>query len=209
MIPPVKKWDRKISLLLVLILISLPFFLKTLLLQGLGSYLVATSPPEKCQAIFVLGGGAKARGQKAAEIWKKGYAPIVYCLGKPNYKEWEMMGFKPKELNLTRPYVVEAGVPDSLVQNITQGTSTHEERELILAMARKHHYQCVIVVTSEMHSRRVHQHFQKRFQQAGVGIILVGASDTGYSPDNWWTREDGLIFVNNEYIKLIYYLLRH
>lgn len=206
-----KRPGKRFWVLLVVILLF-PFFLiifKNPILRGIGSFLVSTDELKPCQAIFVLGGGANARGSKAAEIWKKGMAPIVYCLGKPNKKEWEMMGFKPKEMNLTRPYVVQNGVPDSLVQNITQGTSTHEERELILAMARKHQYQCVIVVSSEMHTRRVRQHFQDRFDAAGVELILLGASDTNYAPDNWWSREDGLIFVNNEYIKLLYYFLKH
>lgn len=194
-----------ISFLLLLSLI----LCRTLILQGIGSYLVSTNPIKPCQAIFVLGGGARDRGTRAAELWKQGNASRVFCLGKPNLKEWEMMGFKPKELNLTRPYVVEGGVPDSLVKNITEGTSTHEERELILAMARKHKYNCVIVVSSEMHTRRIRNNFQKRFDQAGVELILVGAKDTGYSPQNWWQREDGLLFVNNEYIKLIYYFLKY
>jgi uncharacterized SAM-binding protein YcdF (DUF218 family) len=185
------------------------FLFRYSILKGIGDFLVSSDELKPCQAIFVLGGGANVRGTRAGEIWKQGMAPVVYCLGRPNTREWEMMGFKPTEPNLTRPYVVQAGVPDSLVRNITQGTSTHEERELILAMARKHQFQCVIVVTSELHTRRVRQHFKDRFNSAGVDLILVGAPDTGYTSDNWWTREDGLIFVNNEYIKLFYYLLRH
>jgi uncharacterized SAM-binding protein YcdF (DUF218 family) len=204
---PLKKiWRIPAGIFLFLILLIL---LKTPILKGIGAYLSSTDELKPCQAIFVLGGGANARGSKAAEVWKKGMAPIVYCLGKPNTKEWQMMGFTPTEPNLTRPYVVQGGVPDSLVKNITQGTSTHEERELILSMARKYQYQCVIVVTSELHTRRVRQHFQERFDRAGVELVLVGAKDTGYSAHDWWSREDGLIFVNNEYIKLIYYKLRH
>ena len=201
-----KYWVIPAGIILTLLLLII---FKNSLLKGIGSYLVSTDELKPCQAIFVLGGGANARGSKAAEIWKAGLAPKVFCLGKPNTREWEMMGFKPTELNLTRPYVVNGGVPDSLAINITQGTSTHEERELILSMARKHQYQCVIVVTSELHTRRVRQHFQDRFDQAGVELILVGAKDTGYSYFDWWSREDGLIFVNNEYIKLLYYKLRH
>lgn len=205
-LPLRKSWTIPVGILLAFLTL---FLFKNIILKGIGSYLVSVDELKPCQAIFVLGGGANARGSKAAEVWKAGMAPKVYCLGKPNTKEWEMMGFKPTEPNLTRPYVVKGGVPDSLVKNITQGTSTHEERELILSMARKNKYECVIVVTSELHTRRVRQHFQDRFDRAGVELILVGAKDTGYSSFDWWSREDGLIFVNNEYIKLIYYKLRH
>jgi hypothetical protein len=55
----------------------------------------------------------------------------------------------------------------------------------------------------------VRRHFEDRFRRAGIQLILTGAQDTGYHPGNWWQREDGLIFVNNEIIKLLYYFLKH
>jgi uncharacterized SAM-binding protein YcdF (DUF218 family) len=197
------------AITILLILICTVFFLKNPLLRSMGSWFVATNEVSHCDAIFVLGGGAKARGLHAAALWTQGYAPIVYCMGRPNYEEWAMMGFFPKEPNLTRQYVIQGGVPGTQVQNITQGTSTHEERELILSLCRSKGYKCVIVVSSEMHTRRIRRHFESRFQRQGVKLLLAGATDTGYHPGNWWQREDGLIFVNNEIIKLIYYFFKH
>jgi len=177
--------------------------------KRIGQCFVSTDIPQLVDAVFVLGGGAKVRGMKAASLWKEGFAPKVYCLGKPNKEEWAMMGFFPKEPNLTRQYLIKAGVPDSCVLNITQGTSTHEERELILSVCRSKQYTSVIVVSSEMHTLRIRKHFNERFQNAGVRLLIVGAQDTNYTPDNWWKIEEGLIFVNNEIIKHIYYFFKH
>jgi uncharacterized SAM-binding protein YcdF (DUF218 family) len=198
-------WATTILLIFFIIVI----LMRVPLLRSMGAWFVATDAPASCDAMFVLGGGAKARGLHAAELWNEGHAPLVYCMGRPNYEEWAMMGFFPKEPNLTRQYVIQGGVPEAKVQNITQGTSSHEERELILSVCRREGYSCVIVVTSEMHTRRVRRHFEDRFRRAGIQLILTGAQDTGYHPGNWWQREDGLIFVNNEIIKLLYYFLKH
>ena len=44
---------------------------------------------------------------------------------------------------------------------------------------------------------------------SGVEMVLRGVQDGGFERDNWWSSEPGLIFVNNEYIKMAYYWLKY
>jgi hypothetical protein len=30
-----------------------------------------------------------------------------------------------------------------------------------------------------------------------------------YDPERWWDTEEGLLMVNNEYVKLLYYALKY
>jgi hypothetical protein len=37
----------------------------------------------------------------------------------------------------------------------------------------------------------------------------VAANSLVYDSDSWWTSEEGLLMVNNEYVKLLYYLVKY
>jgi hypothetical protein len=51
--------------------------------------------------------------------------------------------------------------------------------------------------------------FRKRFEQAGIALCIAGAPSTTYNEKLWWAKENGLIMVNNEYIKLLYYWITY
>jgi hypothetical protein len=63
-----------------------------------------------------------------------------------------------------------------------------------------------------MHTRRIRWVLGQLDRRQGdhrVRFLLQGASDHSYEEARWWEYEKGLIFVNNEYLKLLYYIWRY
>ena len=48
-----------------------------------------------------------------------------------------------------------------------------------------------------------------KFAQKGIQVSIKGAASSSYSENEWWKSENGLIALNNEYIKLIYYFMKY
>jgi uncharacterized SAM-binding protein YcdF (DUF218 family) len=89
------------------------------------------------------------------------------------------------------------------------GTSTWEEAELVAGYCEREGYKVVLVVTSQFHTRRTRQVFRQALRAVGVDVTVIGAPPSEYSTDAWWESEKGLLFVYDEYIKLIYYWLKY
>jgi uncharacterized SAM-binding protein YcdF (DUF218 family) len=194
---------------ILLLLLALGFLFRKQLLQGLGNYLVKEDPLIEAEALFVLAGEAYERTQEAEVLFRKGKAPIIYTLGAENNPDLRSLGTQMPEAELMREALLKAGLPDSAVHTLPMGSSTFEESEAILGFASAREYKTIIVVSSKLHTRRVRNVFRRKFARAGIEVVVRGADPEGYKLDEWWRYEKGLIFVNNEYVKLFYYALRY
>lgn len=53
--------------------------------------------------------------------------------------------------------------------------------------------------------RRINNVFRPMFREKGIEVVLHGTSSSYYNKMEWWKTEEGLIAINNEYMKLLYY----
>ena len=113
------------------------------------------------------------------------------------------------ESEVTKKFIVENGVDSNYVTALIQATSTKEESAVILNYCKQHQLKKAIVVTSKFHLRRVGMVFKELFEENGIEVILRGAPSSAYNEEEWWNYELGLIMVNNEYVKLLYYLIKY
>ena len=88
-------------------------------------------------------------------------------------------------------------------------TATKEESEAILTYCKQHNYSKVIVLSSKFHTRRVGDVFKPLLEDEGIQVIVHGAPSSLYKEAEWWKYESGMIMVNNEYMKHIYYFLKY
>ena len=86
---------------------------------------------------------------------------------------------------------------------------TYDEAKALLGYYRTKSFGKVIVVTSDLHSRRASFIFHRMFSRTPVQIGMAPVADLKYGADNWWTMEDGVIGCQNEYLKLFYYHLKY
>ncbi len=71
------------------------------------------------------------------------------------------------------------------------------------ALAAKNGWHSLLLVTDRFHTRRALRTFQTMAPNA---IIAVSApDDSRYTPERWWTTEEGLVAVVTELLKLGFY----
>jgi len=85
---------------------------------------------------------------------------------------------------------------------------TSDEAKAVLNYYRDNPFRKLIVVTSDLHSRRAKFTFERFLKGKPVKIMLAPVTDLKYGADNWWRSEDGIIGCQEEYIKLFYYHVR-
>jgi uncharacterized SAM-binding protein YcdF (DUF218 family) len=179
-------------------------------MRSLGNYLIEEDELSKCEALFVLSGNPNDRSLEAARLLKTGYAPYVICTGEVIPRLFEVIGdTTTDEADLSRIALLKAGVNDSNIVVLHIGTSTREESIAILEYCKQKGLKKIMLVSDKFHTNRIDYAFRDLYENAGIELVLRGCPSTAYSEDVWWAEEAGLLMVNNEYIKLIYYHLKH
>lgn len=198
------RWTAVILLLLVLF-----WSARLAVLRSLGRFLITEDPPCRVDAVYVLGGDAEMRGAEAARVFRQGWSTRFRFTGEPVPTALHVEGIERTEAEQTRLVALRAGVPDSLAVALNKGTSTYEEAGFILSDALAAGHDTVMIVSSRFHLRRIAFVFRERFREQGITVVLHGAPNGDYDEDRWWDVEEGLLMVNNEYVKLVYYRLKY
>lgn len=196
------------SILFLIMLIAVCAAFKTPILQSFSNFLMKQDAPEKADLMVVLSGSAFDRGNEGARLYKEGYAKQVICPGGNLEDLFLILGDTMYESDLCRKNVIRNGVADSLVTALHYGTSTREEADTILGYCKQHQIKKIIVVTTLFHTRRAGRVYKERFAKEGITVLMRGAHASDYSEDLWWQSEYGLIALNNEYMKTLYYLIK-
>lgn len=178
------------------------------MLQFIGNRLICEDRMERVPALFVLSGDPWDRGNEAVNLYKKGLTGKIICTGENIPRLFLIADIRYPESELTRMHIIAQGVPPSDVELLAKGTSTKEESDFIIEYCRQHDIKKAGVVSTKFHTRRIKNTFKKKFKEAGIDLIIHGAPSSVYREDHWWENEEGLIFVNNEYIKIMYYWMK-
>jgi uncharacterized SAM-binding protein YcdF (DUF218 family) len=178
----------------------------------MSSYLNNSDEPEKVEALIVLGGSPTDRGERAAELYHDGICmENLYCTG--GYIVSALQAFKidVHESGLSKNVMLENGVPEELITELQNSTSTYEEALEILSLARRKEWKKIGVVTSEYHIRRTRWTFEEVFesQDASIEVLFFASDSERYKADAWWTHEESFLLTFSEYMKLFYYLMSY
>ncbi len=179
------------------------------ILRELGGHLIKVDQVTHADLVYALGGAPLERGRELAELLARGTAPLGVTTGGNPSHSMEAYGLEVLEAELTRQAALRAGALPALLDTLARGTSTWEEAAHVLADAGRRGADTIVVVTTEFHTRRVGRVFRKRFKGSGIVVLVHGARSLDYDPERWWDTEEGLLMVNNEYVKLLYYALKY
>lgn len=163
----------------------------------------AAQTPVHADAIIVLGGNDGDRAQRAADLYKAGYAPKLVLTGlERGYAS------PPAHLTWRAEYLVARGVPKSALRFEVYSENSYEEAENILDLMKKQGWRTVIAVSDPPHMRRLAWTWHRVFKGSGLAYALVASNAAWWAPGNWWREERSGQFVITEYIKIAYYLLK-
>lgn len=198
-----KRWFQVVGI--VGVLITLAWMFRTTILQAAIGYLMMDEDVVAVDAVYVLGGAPLDRGLRAAEVHRHFPNTLFFTTGSSINEELVPYGIHLDESEMTKNAAVRNGLPADQCITLHIGTSTMEEADAILAHARFSHYDTIAVLSSRFHMRRVNFVFTDRFAEAGIVVRRFGARTDRFDEAHWWHSEDGLLTVQNEFVKLFYY----
>ncbi len=197
-----------LAVMTALALIGIIF--KVQIAKGLGNYLIYEDTLTQVDAAFVLSGMPTERLPYGVKVYKEGQTPLLIATGEHIDPDLETLGIMLTDAALAQKALVEKyGVDSTDIIILEEGTSTFEESEVILGFAKAQGYKRIMIVSSKFHTRRIKNVFKKKFAAKGIETVIRGAQSEDYEINQWWISEQGLIFVNNEYLKLIYYFFKY
>ncbi|MBK9175755.1 MAG: YdcF family protein [Flavobacteriales bacterium] len=201
------RWTLRLAALLLIVMLIWVF--RTPLLRKGGEFLIREDPLVHADLLYVLGGSPVERAAEGARLVQAGYAPRAVFTGMPPNELMQLFGIDSSEAGLGMRVAELSGLDREHMESLAEGTSTAEEAAAVRAHAASIGADTIIVVTTEFHSRRVRQVFRKAFRDGSTVVIVRAALSKRYNADQWWRSEEGMIMVNNEYMKLVYYALKH
>ena len=191
-----------------MVMLLILFIVRKPILRGLGNYLIYENEPQKAEAMFVLSGSPYDRGREAARLFKEDFAESIVCVGENIPHNFKVLDIRLTESELTKLQIIKSGVSEDAITVLPKGTSTLEESDHILHFCKANGFVKIMVVSSKFHTRRIRQVFRKKFAREGIEVVIRGAPSSEFSEKSWWENEYGLLFVNNEYVKQLYYLFK-
>ncbi len=174
-------------------------------MSQIGKYLVYQTTLKPADVIVVLGGGEKERSIQGIKLFKQKYAKKIIFTGEkldvPSLGEvhWAQLAKKEAMLN---------GIEEKDIIIELQSHSTYDDALLIKETVERYGFKALIIISEPYHMKRAFFVFKKRFKKNAITLMFYPVQDSWFSADNWWTSEKGLVRVNNEYIKFIYYLYK-
>ncbi|MFN8287086.1 MAG: YdcF family protein [Chitinophagales bacterium] len=198
-----------IALGVLLLIGALLFLFRYPLLRFTSNALIEQNTLQKADALFVLSGNSYDRGNEAARLYAEGYTPLIVCTGANPVTELKSLDMDTLESDMLVANLHRQGIADSVIVQLKQGTSTREEAQTVLAYCQRKGFKKVIVLSSLLHTARVNSVFRNDFEKAGIALIVRGAASSHFKESEWWKSEEGLIAVNNEWLKTIYYWFKY
>jgi len=195
----------------LLLLAILVYALRSQILTGMADLLVVNDPLQPADIIFVLNGDYNTRPFRASELYKQGLAPII-VIAQSEMLPAEKLGLASNDTNVSIGVMKKLGVPpEKIVILPVEGgvTSTFDEANALRQYIETHNIHSLILLTSAFHTRRAKWIFDRELAGLSVRLEVAAVPSYGFDESNWWQSEDGLITLNNEYIKLAYYILKY
>lgn len=197
-------------LAIVLVLGGVLFFFRSVFLKSVANFLVTESKwQDKIYDYAVIPGGQPIeRGLFAARLFHEGRLKKIICLGGNYPKIFRLSEDTCSEGRLSAVQLLKSGVPDSCITVLSEGTSTQEELKAFTNFLQGNPGS-ILVITSRFHTRRAQWTLRKLLKELNRPFDVAGAPPLVFDENNWWLSEEGLLTINNEYLKLIYYLYKY
>ena len=182
------------------------------ILQTAAELLVVDDALTPSEFVVLLAGDIQERPRRVAELYKQGLAQVVLVCD-VRMTEAQRARRLPSHTEILVTTLELYGVPRSAIVVLGEEygvASTYEE-----ALTVKRYLDDrgaggpVAIVTSAFHTRRARWIFDRVFEASPHTLQMTPAPYESFDATNWWRHEDGLITVNNEYIKLGYYLVTY
>jgi uncharacterized SAM-binding protein YcdF (DUF218 family) len=187
-----------IVLVSFVILCVLLYLVRRPILRFVGESWIVEDSDSPADALIVLSDDNfyADRATRAAELFRKGKAPIVVASGR---RLRPMAGIA----ELMEHDLIERGVPkDKIIRLAHDADNTREEAEALTKLAIQRKWHSVIVVTSNYHTRRARYIFHRVFPQ-GIEVRMASAHDGDFDPQHWWETRKSIKELTREFAGMV------
>lgn len=185
------------------------------IIDDISNFIFVEDILEKADVIMVPGGSYPELPEKAAEIWRDGYAPLIVPAGRFSVKSGKFNGVKSKQERYVGDYKTECefytdvlemcGVQTECIigENESGCTADNARFSRKILDARGIYPQRAIICCKAFHARRCLMFYQFYFPETQF-IVSPIIDLPGYciSKDNWYKSELGLSRVLGELSRL-------
>jgi uncharacterized SAM-binding protein YcdF (DUF218 family) len=182
------------------VLFVLTFLLRSIWLPWVGYALIRNDAPAKADIAVVLAGDLLGhRLEKAAQLVKQGYAPVVLLSGPPGI-------YGRNEADLGVEFIEREGYPAQwFIPFPDPAHSTKAEAGFLLQELRRRNVHRFLLVTSDFHSARAARIFLAAERAMGYApqMRVIAANDEFFRPDSWWRDREAQKTVFFEWSKTI------
>ena len=170
-------------------------FYRSSFLIAISELLIENHPLKETEVLFILGGDVTSTVDYAAFIYSNVQPRLI------------LVSKNGREEQVVRRLVKLHRMPRDKIQILPSAkvvTSTYEEALVLRDYCQRVPVKSFTIVTVTFHTGRAYWTFRTILPKK-VEIRMAGAPEEGFSKSNWWQTEDGLITVNNEFLKWVYY----
>lgn len=197
-----RKFARPSLIVIALIVVSLGLATSKSILRCVAHWWVVSDRLEPVDGIVILGGGVDVRPAAAADLYSRGFAPLI-LVGTSRFDH----GLNAA---LNRQKLLQAGVPASAIIEFSfQPHNTYGEARGILHWAQQSGAKSFIIPIDVFQTRRVRWIFNHELGPARMQTIIYPVTPRTYDLNDWWLHKDGIANFRRELIKFVYYRLRY
>ena len=183
-------------------------------IEEIADYIFMEGKAQKSDIIFVPGNGYPQMAEKAAGLWREGYAPYILPSGKYSKTVGKFAGVLDErekypgdfstEWEFLREVLLKNGVAESAILREDQATYTEENayysRKVI--KEQKISVKKALLCCKNYHARRAFLYYKKHFPDTEIQVIPVCADVI--TRENWKQTEEGVKAVTGEVSRIIY-----
>jgi uncharacterized SAM-binding protein YcdF (DUF218 family) len=177
----------------------------------LGGWLVVQDPLQEADAIFVLGGTRFERPLEAVDLYNERWAPRILLMRQ--ISDWGEVTLMERgvpyqrEIDVQVDVLTRLGVPAAAIEILGEQDSTAQEADTLLAVAGRHGWRRIIVVTGKQHTRRARLVLRRRLAGTGIEVIVRPTRYDRSDTEHWWRNRSTLRFTLFETQRYAAYLL--
>jgi uncharacterized SAM-binding protein YcdF (DUF218 family) len=178
------------------------------IIADITDFIFVSDEPARSDVIFLPGGSDPAIPEKAAELYKSGFAPFLLPSGGKSAKTGKFNGVKLKNDIYNGDYqtdcafytdvLIKNGVPPSAI--IAEDKSGYTKENAALSHKAADEYGLTVrkalLVCKSFHARRCLMCYQFAFPEANIRVVPVDVYNI--SRDDWHTRSYGIDRVMGE-----------
>lgn len=180
----------------------------TRVIEDITEFIFISDKPSPSDVIFLPGGTDPAIPEEAAELFKKGFSPVLLPSGGVSVKTGKFGGVKRKREIYMGDYQTDcdfyidvlrkSGVPSSAI--IGENKSGYTKENALLSRKAADAYglavRSALLVCKSFHARRCLMCYQLAFPKAEIRVVPVDVY--GISRENWYMQEYGIERVLGE-----------